>query len=145
MRFQRDPSVAAVTEEERGQGTASFEDNSEVVTFDGVPANFFTVRNFVVQNGYAFTDSDVQAYNHVAVIGPSLADTLFGAGSDPVGQYIEVKNIQFRVVGVLASTGTGAFGIDQDDIVMVPITRGANTDAWYHLFQRHHGAGEQQL
>jgi putative ABC transport system permease protein len=122
--LQRDPSVAAVTEESRGQGTASFGDNSETITFDGVPANFFTVRNFVVANGYPFTDADVSSYNHVAVIGSSLADTLFGAGSDPVGQYIQVKNIQFRVVGVLEAKGTGAFGIDQDNIVLVPITVG---------------------
>jgi putative ABC transport system permease protein len=118
----RDPSVAAVTEEARGQATASFGDNSETITFDGVPANFFAVRNFVVQNGYPFTDADVEAYNHVAVIGSALADTLFGAGSDPVGQNIQVKNIQFHVVGVLASSGTGAFGVDQDNLVMVPIT-----------------------
>ncbi len=121
---RRDPSVAAVTEEARGQGTASFGDNSETITFDGVPANFFTVRNFVVQNGYPFTDADVQSYNHVAVIGSSLADTLFGAGSNPIGQSIQVKNIQFRVIRVLASKGTGAFGIDQDNIVLVPITVG---------------------
>ncbi|MDR3581840.1 MAG: ABC transporter permease [Candidatus Pacebacteria bacterium] len=120
----RDPSVAAVTEESRGQGAASFGDNSETITFDGVPANFFTVRNFVVAKGYPFSDADVQSYNHVAVIGSSLADTLFGAGSDPVGQYIQVKNVHFRVVGVLESKGTGAFGIDQDNIVLVPITVG---------------------
>ena len=120
--LEQDPSVAAVTEENRGQANASFEDNSEVVTFDGVPANFFTVRNFNVAEGYAFTDSDVQAYNHVAVIGPTLAATLFGAGSDPIGQYIQVKNVQFRIIGVLTSTGTGAFGVDQDNIVMVPIS-----------------------
>src|SRR5277367_28920 len=85
--LQRDPSVAAVTEEARGQGAASFGDNSETVTFDGIPANFFTVRNFAVANGYPFTDNDVQAYNHVAVIGSDLANTLFGPSSDPVGQY----------------------------------------------------------
>ncbi len=120
--LSRDPSVAAVTEEARGQADAAFGDNSESITFDGVPANFFSVRNFVVAQGYPFTDDDVQAYNHVAVIGSDLANTLFGAGSDPLGQYIEVKNIQFKVVGVLAAKGTGAFGIDQDDLVMVPIT-----------------------
>jgi putative ABC transport system permease protein len=124
--LSRDPSISAVTEEARGQATASFSDNSESVTFDSVPANFFTVRNFVVQNGYPFTDNDVQSLNHVAVIGSSLAATLFGPGSNPVGQYIEVKNIQFRVVGVLAPKGTGAFGIDQDDLVLVPITVGQN-------------------
>ena len=118
----RDPSISAVTEEARGQATASFGDNSQVVTFDGVPANFFTERNFAVANGFPFTQDDVNAYNHVAVIGSSLADTLFGAGSDPVGQYINIKNIQFRVVGVLDKKGTGAFGIDQDNMALVPIT-----------------------
>ncbi len=120
--LSRDPSISAVTEEVRGQAPASFQDNSETVTFDGVPANFFTVRNFGVANGYPFTADDVSAYNHVAVIGSSLAATLFGSASDPVGQYINVKNIQFRIVGVLEKKGTGAFGIDQDNIVIVPIT-----------------------
>ena len=122
VNLARDPSVAAVTEEARGQATASFGDNSEVTTFDGVPANFFSVRNFVVANGYPFTQGDVNSYNHVAVIGSHLAKVLFGPASDPVGQYINVKNIQFRVVGVLAPKGTGAFGINQDDLVLVPIT-----------------------
>src|ERR1700685_1552136 len=52
--LQRDPSVAAVTEEARGQADASYQDNSESITFDGVPANFFSVRNFVVAQGYPF-------------------------------------------------------------------------------------------
>jgi putative ABC transport system permease protein len=120
----RDPSIAAVTEEARGQATASVGDNNETITFDSVPANYFTVRNFAVANGYPFTDNDVQSLNHVAVIGSTLASTLFGPGSDPVGQYINVKNIQFKVVGVLASKGTGAFGVDQDNLVLVPITVG---------------------
>ena len=66
----------------------------------------------------------LKGLNHVAVIGSTLASTLFGPGSDPVGQYINVKNIQFKVVGVLASKGTGAFGVDQDNLVLVPITVG---------------------
>jgi putative ABC transport system permease protein len=122
--LSRDPSISAVTEEARGQATASVGDNNETITFDSVPANYFTVRNFAVQTGYPFTDNDVQSLNHVAVIGSSLASTLFGPGSDPVGQYINVKNIQFKVVGVLASKGTGAFGVDQDNLVLVPITVG---------------------
>ncbi|MGD1003641.1 MAG: ABC transporter permease [Minisyncoccia bacterium] len=122
--LSRDPSIAAVTEEARGQATASVGDNNETITFDSIPANYFTVRNFEVANGYPFTDNDVQSLNHVAVIGSSLASTLFGSGSDPVGQYINVKNIQFKVVGVLASKGTGAFGVDQDNLVLVPITVG---------------------
>jgi putative ABC transport system permease protein len=122
--LSRDPSISAVTEEARGQADAINGDNNETITFDSVPANYFTVRNFEVDEGGPFTDADVQSFNHVAVIGSDLAATLFGAGSDPVGEYIQVKNIQFRVVGVLAPKGTGAFGVDQDDLVLVPITVG---------------------
>jgi putative ABC transport system permease protein len=122
--LSRDPSIAAVTEEVRGQGDAVYSDNDENVTYEGVPANYFTVRNFEVGEGYAFTDDDVQSFNHVAVIGSALADTLYGAGSNPVGEYIRLANIQFRIVGVLAPKGTGAFGVDQDNLVLVPITVG---------------------
>ena len=58
------------------------------------------------------------------MIGSSLSDTLFGVGSNPVGEFIRLKNSQFRVVGVLAKKGTGAFGIDQDNLALVPITVG---------------------
>jgi len=120
--LSRDPSIAAVTEESRGQGTAVFGDNSETVTYDGVPANFFNITNLGVAKGYAFTDNDVQAFNHVAVIGSALATTLFGANSDPIGQFIRVQNVDLRVVGVLNQKGTGTFGIDEDNLVLVPIT-----------------------
>jgi putative ABC transport system permease protein len=120
--LQRDPSIAAVTEEARGQADAVYSDNDETVTFEGVPANYFTVRNFVVGEGYPFTDSDVQSFNHVAVIGSALATTLFGPNSDPVGESIRLQNVDLRVVGVLAPKGTGAFGVDQDNLVLVPIT-----------------------
>ena len=122
--LSRDPSVSAVTEEVRGQGDAVYSDNDETVTFEGVPANFFSVRNFAVDQGYPFTEDDVNSFNHVVVIGSSLSDTLFGVGSNPVGEFIRLKNSQFRVVGVLAKKGTGAFGIDQDNLALVPITVG---------------------
>lgn len=120
----RDPSISAVTQEARGQGSAVFGDNDVTVTFEGVPANFFTVRNFEVARGYQFTDDDVRSFNHVAVIGSSLAASLFGPNSDPIGQYMHIKNVSVRVVGTLVKKGTGAFGIDQDNIVIVPITVG---------------------
>ena len=120
--LSRDPSIQGVTEEVRGQANAIFQDNNETVTYDGVPANFFAIRNFTLQGGYAFTDSDVQSFNHVAVIGSALADTLFGPGSNPIGQSILLQNISFRIVGVLTHKGTGAFGVDQDNLILVPVT-----------------------
>jgi putative ABC transport system permease protein len=120
--LSRDPSISAVTEEVRGQGNAIYEDNTETVTYDGIPANFFPIRNFGVAEGYPFTDADVQSFNHVAVIGSELASTLFGPNSDPVGQNILLQNINFRIIGVLEKKGTGAFGVDQDNLALIPIS-----------------------
>jgi putative ABC transport system permease protein len=119
--LSREPSISAVTAEVRGQAAVVYQDNNETVTFDGVPANFFTMRNFLTDDGYPFTQDDVDSFNHVAVIGSELAKTLYGS-LEPVGKTFRLQNTSFRVVGVLETKGTGAFGIDQDNLVLVPIT-----------------------
>ena len=82
----------------------------------------FQVRNLAIGQGYQFTQADVDSGTDVAVIGPELATTLFGAGVDPINKTIQLKNVSFRVVGVLASGGSGAFGVDQGNAVVIPIT-----------------------
>ena len=67
--LSHEPSIVAVTAEARGQGKAVYADNDVTVTFDGVPASFFSVRNYKTTDGYPFTQSDVDSFNHVAVIG----------------------------------------------------------------------------
>jgi len=71
--------------------------------------------------GSAFTPADADSFNRVAVIGPAIAHTLFGE-RDPVGRSIRLKDISFRVVGVLDAKGLGPFGIDQDNLIIIPIT-----------------------
>src|SRR5262249_37413912 len=68
-----------------------------------------------------FTDSDVRGSAKVCVIGKTVADNLFGS-LDPVGQTVRIKNLPFRVVGVLVPKGTGPNGQDQDDIIMAPFS-----------------------
>lgn len=119
--LSREPSVTAVTSEVRGQGKVVYGDNDTTVTYEGIPANFFTVRKFKTQEGYPFSQSDVDSFNHVAVIGSVLSKTLFG-NNDPIGKYIRLANVSFRVVGMLEKKGTGVGGVDQDNIVVVPIT-----------------------
>ena len=119
--LSREPSVVSVIGEVRGQGKAVYGDNDTTVTYQGEPANFFQVRNFKTVDGYPFTESDANSFNHVAVIGSSLAETLFG-NLEPVGKYMRMANVSFRVVGVLEKKGTGPGGVDQDSIVIVPVT-----------------------
>ena len=119
--LKREISITAVLPEVRGQADVVYGENDVVTTYMGENADFFPVREFGMSKGYAFTQSDVDSFNHVAVIGSSLADTLFGANVDPIGKQIRVKNFYFRVVGVVEKKGTGPMGVDQDNLVIVPL------------------------
>lgn len=121
--LEREPSVSAVIPLVAGQGTVVSGDNNESVTFEGASADLFTaIKSDSVGVGYAFTQTDVDSTNDVAVIGPDLATTLFGANVSPINKTIQLKNVSLRVVGVLANGGSGAFGANEGDIVIVPIT-----------------------
>jgi putative ABC transport system permease protein len=118
--LQRDPSIDAVASLVNGQAEAVYSNNNKTVSFQGVSANMFAVRNLAIGKGVAFTKADVDSGNHVVVIGPDLAVTLFGPYVNPIDKTIRVKNVSFRVVGVLEKGGTGAFGVDQGNIVIMP-------------------------
>jgi putative ABC transport system permease protein len=79
------------------------------------------IRNWNVQGGEFFTDSDVRTAARVIVLGQTVADNLF-PGVDPVGQTVRVMNLPFRVVGVMARKGQDPQGRDQDDLAFAPFT-----------------------
>ena len=109
--------------EVRGQADVVYGNNDVTEGFTGSTADFFTVSNLAkVSVGQTFTKSDVDSANHVVVIGPDLAKTLFGPNINPIDKIIRLKNVSFRVVGVLAKGGTGAFGVDIGNLVVMPIT-----------------------
>ena len=88
---------------------------------EGFDANYPEIRARGVTSGEFFTAADVRSAARVAVIGQTVANNLFG-GADPVGQTIRVRNLPFRVVGVLERRGQSQFGQDQDDTLVVPYT-----------------------
>jgi putative ABC transport system permease protein len=87
----------------------------------GVSADFLTIRDWQVTSGELFTEADIRSRRTVAVLGATVANSLF-PGGDPVGSQIQVRNTPFTVVGVLAPKGQNAGGMDQDDVVLVPYT-----------------------
>ena len=124
--LEREPSITAVAPLVSGQASAVYGDNNVTVSYQGVTANMFAIRNLTIGKGYQFTQADVDSGSNVAVIGPTLATTLFGPYVDPINKTIQLKNVSFRIVGVLSSGGTGAFGVDQGNLVVVPITVAQN-------------------
>lgn len=120
--LKQEPSVSAAEPEVRGEGNVVYGNNNSNISYEGVDATYFAVRNITIGKGFQFSQNDVDSENHVAVIGPDLATTLFGPYVTPIGKDIRLNNISFRVVGVLAQGGTGPFGVNQGDLVMVPMS-----------------------
>jgi len=85
----------------------------------GVSPDFILIRNWDVAQGEFFTEQDSRVKKKVAVLGRTVADELF-PGGDPLGQTIRIRNVPFKVIGVLAAKGKNSFGLDQDDLVMAP-------------------------
>jgi putative ABC transport system permease protein len=85
----------------------------------GVGPDYLTVRNWQVISGSFFTHRDITAAAKVCVIGQTLVARLFQT-TDPLDESIRIKNIPFRVIGVLDKKGADIRGIDQDDIVLIP-------------------------
>jgi putative ABC transport system permease protein len=87
----------------------------------GTTPDMLALRNWPISSGRAFTTQDVKSATKVCLLGQTVVDNLFGS-ENPVGQVVRIKNIPFRVLGVLAVKGQSAVGQDQDDTVYVPIT-----------------------
>jgi putative ABC transport system permease protein len=87
----------------------------------GVDTDYLAIRDCQPESGVFFNDSDVRALRKVAVLGKTVAENLFPY-EDPVGAQIQLRNVPFTIVGVLARKGQTAGGSDQDDAVYAPYT-----------------------
>ncbi|MEY4176998.1 MAG: Macrolide export ATP-binding/permease protein MacB [Planctomycetota bacterium] len=87
----------------------------------GVGTDFLMVRNWQLRTGEFFGARDVKSASKVCVLGQTIVAKLFQT-ADPVGQTIRIKNIPFRVIGVLEKKGANMVGDDQDDLILMPYT-----------------------
>jgi putative ABC transport system permease protein len=91
-------------------------------TINGISPSYLTIRDWSFSSGGPFTQADLDSAARVALIGQTIVDNLFEAGEEPVGAVIRIKNVPFRVIGVLAPKGQSAQGSDQDDVIFIPFT-----------------------
>jgi putative ABC transport system permease protein len=87
----------------------------------GITNDYLVARDWVLASGRVFESSELGASGKVAIIGATVARELFG-DSDPIDQPMRIGRLPVTVIGVLAPKGQSAWGNDQDDIVMVPIS-----------------------
>ena len=115
------PAVDAVAPGVRTLAQVVAGDANWSTQVQGTTADFSIIRQWPVESGVFITDSDVRGAAKVCVLGKNVARELFG-DVDPIGATVRLKDIPFRVVGVLATKGGTGWGGDQDDTILVPIT-----------------------
>jgi putative ABC transport system permease protein len=87
----------------------------------GVGSDYLTIRNWPLRSGAFFSERDITSAAKVCIIGHTLVAKLFQTSS-PIGEMIRIKNIPFRVIGVLDKKGANMMGDDQDNIILMPYT-----------------------
>jgi putative ABC transport system permease protein len=115
------PAVSYVSPTVRAAGQVVAGELNWGTSIQGVDIDWPNIRAWNVEQGGFFTDSDVRAGAKVAVLGKTVGDNLFPNG-DAVGSIIRIKNVPFKVVGVLEKKGGSMMGSDQDDMIVVPYT-----------------------
>jgi putative ABC transport system permease protein len=115
------PGVIGVSPEVRTGGQVAAGNENWSTQLLGESADYFTIRQWPIVQGTSFTEQDVRSANKVAVIGKTVADQLY-PGENPVGQIMRVRSTPFIVVGVLQEKGFNVYGMDQDDVAIIPYT-----------------------
>ncbi len=119
---KEDPAVLVVSYLDHQTAQVENANQNWSTSINGVTPAYLPIRNWPVTSGRDLTQEDERAAALVCLLGTTVVANLFGEHQDPVGSMIRVKNVQMRVVGVLASKGQSGFGQDQDDVVIIPFT-----------------------
>lgn len=88
---------------------------------EGVTPAYLTARDWEIAQGRMFDDTEERQARRVVVLGATVANELF-PNVDPLGQTLRMAGGAYEVIGVLESKGQSGFGMDQDDIVLAPLT-----------------------
>jgi len=114
------PGVRQVAPVVTGTAQLKYFNKNASATTTGTSITYFPIRGFEIERGRAFTETEVERTSRVVVLGPTTAENLFGT-SDPVGETIKIKGINFHVVGVLKPKGDQGW-FNPDDQAIVPYT-----------------------
>jgi putative ABC transport system permease protein len=114
------PAITAVAPSSSQRLVAVYGNENWSTTVNGIDNDFFEVRNWTVQAGRQFLDSELRAGKAVCLIGATVHKELFGE-QPPLESQVRLGNFSCQVVGVLEAKGQSTFGSDQDDLVLVPL------------------------
>jgi len=115
------PSVEAVAPYISSNLSVSFGGESMSSSINGVTPEYLSVRNYSLLDGEFITEENILGRGSVAVIGVEVADKLFGHRDGLIGETLRIEGQPFRVAGVLTPRGGGAFG-SEDNVVIIPFS-----------------------
>jgi putative ABC transport system permease protein len=116
-------TVAAVAPSTRDGVTLRMGNQNTQSSCIGSTPAYAPINNVTVQSGRFINNNDVNGSLKVAIVGTTVVTNLLGTPTaNPIGKDILINRVQFTIIGVQASKGSGAFGQDQDNVVIVPIT-----------------------
>jgi putative ABC transport system permease protein len=112
-------TVDHIVPELRGSQQIIYGNKNWNTTVIGTSPEYAILRNYKIAEGSNFDIGDVYAYKRVAVIGPTVAENLFG-NINPLGQTIRIGRLRFEVVGVTEVKGASGGWMDFDDMILIP-------------------------
>jgi putative ABC transport system permease protein len=118
--LQKVKGVEAVAPLAKGRAQIKYFNENINSAVTGVSLSYFSVRNFVVEKGRAFTSVEEDRAARVTVLGADASKQLFGE-RDPIDEIIRAKNVNFRVIGVLKAKGEQGW-FNPDEMVVIPYT-----------------------
>jgi putative ABC transport system permease protein len=114
--------ISLVSPEVRATGQVIYSNQNTQTTIYGVSEEYLSIRKLEVQSGRVFSSAETKSMAKVCLLGQTVVENLFGAGADPVGLSIRIKNLPFLIIGVLKDKGESGMGQDQDDLILAPYT-----------------------
>lgn len=113
--------ILAVAPYSSGTEQLTYGNQNWSTTVGGTTASYLFIRNYEISNGRNITGEDVQNNAKIAIIGNTVATELFG-DVDPINKTMRIGSVPFKIVGLLKTKGQSGMGMDQDDLVFIPIT-----------------------
>lgn len=114
-------AVSLTTPVVRSNGQAVYAGRNWSTTIWGATADYFPIRSWQVLDGRQFSANEALSGAKVCVLGKTVVENLFGS-SEAIGKTIRVKNIPLEVIGILESRGQTGMGMDQDDLIIAPLS-----------------------
>ena len=112
------PSIEGVAPALEDSAVVSFGGEQTTPQLFGVTPEYFQVRNLTLAEGEFFTEEHLLGRASVVLLGPEVAETLFGHTDGVTGETVRIEGQPFRVIGVLESKGGGAFGSEDNQIII---------------------------